>query len=318
MKQTPHSTVIASVFIFSMLLFSCINEDNYDCPEDVRVYFSLVSPESNPADVDRMHLFVFNERGYFEREYRDNHIAKFGPEYYIHCVNMMPGNYRFIAWAGKDDNHYSTTPASFVKDKTTFAEALVILKHSGNLVTATPHHLFHSELAATVKLEKIQRFYMPLAQITNTVNIRTTGLPTDDNTYLYNIADNNCIYSFDRSFVPHSEHSANETFTYTTPFLKDEAQQLMGSLQILRLAANRRIPQLEIYNKTQGKVLYPVDDQSGDLIGLILRAYSQNDFENTHTYNIVLHFTGDDNTGYKVNITVNGWEVKEQDGELID
>ena len=314
MTHRIHLTVL---FLGALLIASCIKEDLSQCSGDIRVYFSLVSPQSNPSDVDQMHLYVFDDKGLFKGEYRDNRVTPFGSGYYINCSDLPHGNYRFIAWAGKDDNHYGTTPAAFAQGKTTYNEALLVLKHSGGLVTAPPHHIFHSELSAVVTRDKVQRFNMPLAQLTNTINIYTEGLPADDNAYLFNIADDNCAYSFDRSFASHTGHPSGETFTYTVPCAKEDSQQLNASLRVLRLAQNRRIPQLEIYNKTQGKRLYPVGDQSGDLIGLILRAYSPN-FETTHTYDIILHFTGDDATGFKVDVTVNGWKVKEQGGELID
>ena len=312
-----HRIKITTLILCLLLVASCIKEDMIDCPGDVRVYFSLISSQSNPAEVDRMHLYVFDDKGLFKGEYRDNRVSSFNAQYYIDCSTLMPGNYRFVAWAGKDDNHYGTSPAPFEKEKTTYNEALLALKHSGGLVTAPPHHIFHSERTAAVTREKVQRISMPLAQLTNTVNVRTEGLPSDDNAYLLNIADNNCAYSFDRSFASHASHSADETFTYTTSCTKDDAKQLKASLRVLRLSENRRIPKIEIYNKTQGKRLYPVDDQSGDLIGLILKAYSPN-FETSHTYDILLRFTGDDATGFKVKVIINGWEINEEGGELID
>ena len=318
MKQKLYLILFAVTFVCALLVFSCTKEDFSKCPKDLRVYFSLTNPQSNPEDVDRMHLYVFNDRGYFQDEYRDDRITHFSPDYYMTCSNLLSGKYRFIAWAGKDENHYATTPASFVKDKTTFEEALLTLKHPGGLVSTPQHTLFHSDLPVTVVNEKGQRFYMPLSQITNTIHISTVGLPTDDNAYLFYIVDNNCTYSFDNSFASHLAHSVNETFTYTTSCTKAENRQLNASLQVMRLAANRRVPRLEIYNKTAGKALYPVGDQSGDLIGLILRANPQNNFETTHTYDIILHFSGDESTGFKVSITINGWEVKEQDNELND
>jgi len=308
---------ILALLVFTLLITSCIKEDMSDCPGDVRVYFSLLSSESRPADVDRMHLYVFGADGLFYGEYRDNHIGSFTSQYYIDCPGLLPGSYRLVAWAGRDDNHYTTTPVSFAQGKTTYEDALLNLKHTGGLVTTPPHHIFHSELPVVVTFEKEQRFTMPLAQLTNTINVRTEGLPSDDNAYLFNIADNNCAYSFDRSFASHAGHLPDEPITYTIPCTKDDSKQLGATLRVMRLAHNRRTPQLQIYNKTQGTLLFPMDDQSGDLIGLILKAYTPN-FETTHTYDIVLHFTGDDSTGFKVDVTVNGWKVKEQGGELVE
>ena len=185
-----------------------------------------------------------------------------------------------------------------------------MLEHPANIVSTPPHHIFHSEFQAIIyAAQKIQRFDMTLWQLSNTINIRTVGLPADNNAYTFNITDNNCTYKFDRSFAPHT----HAMFTYTAPCTKDGAGQLHSTLNVLRLSANRRVPQLQIYNKTTGTALYPVGAQSGDLIGLILSAYPQNNFDTTHNYDIVFTFS----TDFSVTITINGWQVREQNGENL-
>jgi hypothetical protein len=169
---------IALLLACTLLLFSCYKEDGANCPKFLRVYFTFSNKELNPANVDRMHLYVFDDKGYFVNDYRDDNIKGFSTDYYIECTGLNPGKYRFIAWGGKDERDYSVTPALFVKGKTTFDEALLMLEHSGNTVSSLPHHIFHAELqTAVVTSQKIQRFYMPLTQLSNTINIRTVGLP---------------------------------------------------------------------------------------------------------------------------------------------
>ena len=302
------------LFVCTLLLFSCLREDVSHCPEQIRVYFTFPSYTINSADVDRMHLYVFDHKGYYLGEYRDDYIPHFNADYYMECSDLLPGRYRFITWGGKDEKDYSTTPSSFVVGKTTFDEARLIFEHPENVVSTPLHHLFHADLLATVTSAKVQRFDMPLKQLSNTINIHTVGLPFDTNAYTFNITDNCCIYTFDCSAIPY----VHPTVTYTAPCIKDGANQLHASLNILQLAADRHTPQLEIYNQTANTVLYPVGAQSGDLIDLILSAYRFHDFETTHTYDIVLTFTGDESTGFAVAITVNGWQVHNQNEELVE
>ena len=306
---------ITLLLVSALLLTSCLKEDMSDCFAEVRVYFSFATDNINPANVDRMHLYVFDDKGRFVGEYRDDNISNFNTDYYINCSDLLPGNYRFIAWGGKDERFYSVAPALFIKGQTTFNEALLMLEHPANIVSTPPHHIFHSELPATVVITQgIQRFDMPLTQLSNTINIHTVGLPADANAYTFIIADNNCTYKVDGSFASHS----HRIFTYTAPCVKDGAGQLHSTLNVLRLSANRRTPQLQIYNQNTGAVLYPVGAQSGDLIELILRAYPQNNFDTTHTYDIVITFTGNSSTGFRVTITINGWQVRDQGEELIE
>ena len=311
------------MLVCTQLLSACLKEDMSNCPEQIRVYFTFTDIHTltgegypiDPDDVDQMHLYVFSDKGYYLREYRNDRIVKFSNKYYIDCSDLLPGKYRFIAWGGKDENCYSTTPAPFVKNKTNFDEALLILKRAGGNV-ATPHHLFHSDLPATVTYAKVQRFYMPLLQLTNTINIRTLGLPDDADNYRFNITDNNDAYTFDGSFAT---SVSDPTFTYTTPCTKDKAGQLNATLRVLRLAENRHKPQLQIYNETADTLLFPTGSYSNDLIGLIQDAYAENDFDTTHIYDIVIVFgNGDNSTGFTFTIFINGWQVREQDGDLTE
>jgi len=302
----------------ALLFTSCTQDDLSDCPKQVRVHFTYLPGEVNSAQVDRMHLYIFDQNGMFVSEYRDEEITRFNTDYYIDLPGLLPGNYRIIAWGGKDGRDYTTSPASFVKGKTTFEEAQLMLQHPDNTISSLVHHLFHADLAITVNRSLVrQLFYMPLVQISNTINLSTLGLPATTDNYTFNITDDNCTYQFDRSFGYHA-HAASHLFTYSAPCTKDEAHQLHATLHVLRLTADRRIPKLEVFNQTTGKVLYPVGTQSGDLIELILLAYKQNNFDTTHTYDIVLTFTGDESTGFKVDITINGWKVHDENTELID
>ncbi|MCL2727383.1 MAG: FimB/Mfa2 family fimbrial subunit [Bacteroidales bacterium] len=295
---------------------SCTKEDMSACPGQIRVYFTYAPNTINTSDVNRMHLYVFSGEGTYLGEYIDDRISNFGPDYYIDCSDLTPGTYRFIAWAGKDKQYYETIPGSFVKGQTTYDQALLKLKHSGDVVSTLIPHIFHAQLSnATVVLQKVQRFEMPLTQLSNTIHLRTVGLPADENRYAFTIEDNNCAYKFDRS---RTMSSLCNRFAYTASCTKDEFSQLNATLNVLELSAERRTPRLHILNKTTGTTLYPVGAQSGDLIGLILSAYPQNNFETTHTYDILLAFSGNAVTGYRVSITINGWQVRHENGELID
>ena len=310
-----------------LLLSSCLKEDMKNCPEQIRVYFDVSTPargtKIEPEDVDRMNLFVFNHKGYYLCEYRDERIIGFTPEeYYIDCSDLLPGKYHFIAWAGKDEQFYTIEPDTFERGKTRFEDALLMLEYRNNVVsqeTEPIHHLFHSELPATVTNEKVQRFTMPLKQQTNTINIRTELLPATADVFSFNIIDNNSDYTFEGAFA---NAVSDKTFTYTAPCTKDGADQLRSTLNVMRLSAERRTPKLQILNKTTGKLLYPHGIYSGDLVDLILKANPENDFDATHIYDIVLRFENgfepEDPANISITIEINGWVVRGQDDNLVE
>ena len=306
-----------------LLLSSCIKEDMSNCPEEIRIYFQIPTPEGgteiNPLDVDMMHLYVFDKKGYYLGEYHDEYIPDFKEdEYFIDCSDLLPAQYRFIAWAGKDERFYATEPGLFVKGKTLFEDALLMLQHPNNIVSEEIHHLFYSDLSATVTVEKVQRFDMPLLQQTNTIRIHTVGFPADVDVYTFNIADNNCSYLFDHSFADLSRAGvSNSEFTYTAPCEKDAGSQIRSKLNVMRLSGERHTPQLQIFNQTTGKLLYPADNNSGDLIELIKSFYPENNFDAVHIYDIVLTCVDpDEPTAFTVTILINGWVVSDQEDNI--
>ncbi|MCL2728268.1 MAG: FimB/Mfa2 family fimbrial subunit, partial [Bacteroidales bacterium] len=274
-----HSFCLIAMASIIALFSSCTKEDMSACPSQIRVYFTFAPNTINTADINRMHLYVFSDNGTFWGEYIDERISNFSPDYYIDCSDLPPGTYRFIAWAGEEKQHYATAPISFVKGQTTHDEALLELKHTGDVVSTPLSHIFHAQLLdATVKVQRVQRFEMPLTQLSNTIHLRTVGLPADENLYTFSIEDNSCAYKFDRT---RTLSPLCNRFAYTAPCTKDKNNQLNATLNILELSAERRTPYLQVINRTTGTTLYPVGAQSGDLIGLILSAYPQNNFETT-------------------------------------
>jgi len=313
---------IAILLVYGLALTSCLKENLSDCPEDIRVYFDISTRADgdaiNPKNVDRMNLYVFNHKGYYLCEYVDEQIDDFDDKYYIDCSDLLPGKYRFIAWGGMDRDFFSATPIQFEKGKTTFDEALLMLTHLDGIISTPVHHLFHSELPATVTYSKVQRFKMPLIQITNTVNVRTVGLPADSYAYTYEITGDNCTYQFDGEFVKcshgYAHHDEHDDFKYVAPCTKDEAAQLHSTLNVMRLSKDFPTVQLKIYDEA-GTILYPTGNKSGNLIELITKANPKNDFDATHNYDIVLAFNESD---LSLTIYINGWKVKEDSGQLVD
>jgi hypothetical protein len=86
------------------------------------------------------------------------------------------------------------------------------------------------------------------------------------------------------------------------------------------MSADRRASKLQIYNETNDRVIFPVGNQTGNLVELITKAIPDNDFDLTHTYNIVFTFDDDDDPTNinELTITINGWELHIQDGEVLE
>ena len=327
MKKTSHTKKIISIMLFCTMIFtSCLKENFTDCPEIIRVYFNY-NGDYQSKYIDQMNLFVFSNNGYFLYEFSDDAV-EFSNNYFIDCSDLYPGKFRFIAWAGKDENSYAMMPEKMVRNKTTLQEALLMLNISDdNSVSDVIHPLFYSVLPATVTKSKEQYFEMSLEHMTNTIIFRTIGMPDDNSEYMFEIDDNNNSYLFDGTFTQFPNLKAGsqkslEDVRYISQCDKDEANQLNSTLNIMRMSLNRYSPQMQVYNKTTGDPLFPADGQTGNLIDLIRKANPKNDFDKTNTYEIVLNFgsgneDGDDTNLAGVTISINGWEVRDHQEENL-
>ena len=300
MKHPTRYLPALLLLLLPLLFASCMREDLSDCPTGIRIYFTYESvsadKHSNPAEVEKIDLFVFDAQGAFHSVWTDNHPI-FSPDYYMTITDLPVGDYRFVAWAGLRDS-YSIHPANLITKQTPFNDVQLIIDHISTGIENNFEHfpIFHAVKKDYVHYKpRIQRIDLPLKQVYNTINLTTEGLPLNGDIYRLALYDHwDGRYKFDGSFA------AVHDVTFATPCGKDAQGQLLASLRILRLTANRH-PLLVIYNVMQQREFYQMD-----LIAL-LRQIGNLNFETTHTYNIHIKFS----TGMKTTITINGWNVTE-------
>lgn len=280
----------------ALFLMGCIKEDLSDCPAGIKVFFTYHTTYAgegiDPSDVDKIDLFVFDEATGLLRAMVEDTDPRLSPDYFMTIPSLPQGDYRMVAWGGLHKD-YTSNPDLFELEETTFEDAMLVFNHE-NEVEHTIGHLFFAELAqATVTAEREQKFYLPLIQNTNTINLTTEGLPKNEDSYILSIRDNNGRYKFDNSFAPDSD------FTYKSVCGKDAVGQPNASLRKLKLAAHR-IAALELYNETKGKSLYSVN-----LVEL-LNARGV-DYDLQSVFDVHLKF----NTDMSVDVMINEWQITE-------
>jgi len=298
----PLKRYLAASLLLPLFLAGCIREDRSDCPEGLRIYFNYETATYagegiNPAEVEKIALFVFDAQGLFHSVWTDSN-PRLSPDYYMAIPDLPVGNYRFIAWAGYRDC-YVISPVDLIPGRTTFDEMrLSVVCLSGRLEGSSEYEpLFGADKMDYVRNQtRLQRIDLLLRPTYNTINITTEGLPASGETYRFTIYDNwDGVYKLDCSFA------AGGDMQYTTPCDKNTGGQLSASLRILRLAAASRQPILEIYNVTQERALY-----RADLIELINRMGYIN-YETTYVYNVHIKFS----TDMTAIVFINGWQVTE-------
>ncbi|MDR2816348.1 MAG: FimB/Mfa2 family fimbrial subunit [Proteiniphilum sp.] len=279
----------------ALSLTGCIDDDISNCPVGIRVYFTYettyAGTDIDPSAIERMNLYVFDAGGILRAVVQDSD-PDISADYYMTVPSLSAGNYRFAAW-GNLYGCFSTVPAVFTVGQTTFEEARLAFAHTDEAPVISQPLFFAHLPAAKVTTEREQRFYLPLEQTVNTVNLTTEGLPVNENSYRLRIKDNNGAYTFDHSFASDSE------FTYTSLCDKDAGGQPKATLTVLKLGAGRH-PVIELTDMTTQTVRY-----TGDLVELLdARGV---DYRTQHVFDIHLKFS----TTSNVEVIIDGWQVTE-------
>ncbi|GHV51991.1 hypothetical protein FACS1894181_14670 [Bacteroidia bacterium] len=317
-------TYYIAFFVISMLaLSSCVNDDLSKCVIEKRVFFDYTPATKaikngiNPDDMVRMNLFVFDRNGRYVREYVDEQPA-LSPKYNIDITGLEPGNYQFVAW-GNLENQYALSPKSLEPGLTNREDLQVELTKLKDSKTVSEwlNPLFfatHTELKTIEILYMVpQDIHLKLIENTYKINVEVIGfdsISTAENTYRVEILDNNGIYTFDNDFAPCEDFNYASVFTV----LAEENYKLKASLMVLRLAESRPVPVIRLVNnKTNVELIRE------NLVELILAAKKQGatvDFDNTLEFEFRFEFNP--NAPLECNVYINGFQVVNQGGVILD
>ena len=173
-------TFPALFFLLLSLLSSCNSQQIEEGPTELRIYFDYPPATyagAGASEVTRIDLFAFDAQGVFKGVWTDNDPV-LNKEYCM-TITDLPQNrsYRFIAWTGLDTDYF-TTPATFVKDQTTFEEVGLFLEHQSGTVDTPITPLFHGEKSYAATNSSDRRVDIPLTQVSNTICLTTESLST--------------------------------------------------------------------------------------------------------------------------------------------
>jgi len=299
------------------MCFSCIKQElNEYCPKDIRVYFSYLDNKGNtrqrginPADVDRIHLYVYDEKGCLHTEYIDENPT-LSPDYYI-TLSLQPGAYRLLAWGGDDPQDYSISLETREEDINLNDEVLFLTRSMDNEISRIQHHLFYAGPKYNAVVEKQdERFVLPVIQDTYTINVSLDCYEYPANSLEVRVWDDNGSYGFDNSFF-------SDSLCYNQSFITNGLNQYNASIRLMRLAEYRN-PTMILYDVTQGKSLLEVK-----LVKLLINMYEKGlidelDFEHLYEYDVPFTLCPNANDGkIGVLIDMDAWHL-EIDGIILD
>lgn len=295
------------------LLTSCIAEDLSDCGKRLQLKVSFMfEPETDTRAADtethRVALYAFDQEGYCQLVHEFDITGLDGVTTVDVDLERKP--YDFVVWVNSTGEHFSAPVFDDYPNTKPHRDVatLYFSVPQNDEVRFTLPRLMHGA-AYAYDLAQTDVVKIPLVQNTNYINFTAEGLPATTDTYEFEVKDNNGAYTFDNGF------DACRPFRYLSDATFGSDTKLTAQMNTLRLAEGRT-PVFLFRNATTGKTLYPSSDkQETNLVKLIQKAYEGKtiDFDRKHTFDIRLKF--DVNLG--VTVTIDGWEVKEENGGLI-
>lgn len=285
--------------ILSFVLAGCIRDDLSDCIQRetglVLKYRYAVPLEtgksSNPAEIDRLSVFIFDEKGLFMSQVSDSLIRI--DDNYTTELPHKEGRFQFVVWAGFSDESYRLPDC--VQGTTRIDDFILYLKREADRrVIKHPALLYHG-MHETVELkpDEKKRVWIDLKRITNNIRVIARDL-NPELKHTIEIVDNNGVYDAFGNFVN------DERITYIPQYENKQGSDvpLIADFAVMKLAPGRS-PHLRIVDE-RGALRY-----DENLVGKLIGENPTINFEYDHDFVIEIIFSG----YVPVSIKINGWEI---------
>lgn len=295
---------IYPVLFLLLLIAGCIREDLSECPPLVtRLEFAHTTPcnpaLAYPADIDSLHLFVFNPDGIFSAGYIQSGVRL--SEDYSCEIPLPEGKHTVITWAGRG-NAYQTIPATFIAGQTTLDEAVLSLRTGYNFRTGKQDSVLVCSQTLYFGSDTINAGTTHMVKLTkNTTRIKVTisGLKPRGAYRLMITGDDN-LYKFDNSL------SSVRKINYIQ-LLDAGSEGKTEALTDMLNPGKGNHPVISILEKAGSTEIF-----SDDMIKLITENMADANFECMDYFEIDITF----DTNMSVSVSVNGWNMSEQDDDL--
>lgn len=286
---------------WSFTMTSCIKENLPECiPDNTGIVLKFRYPTgtntpSNKNGIDRLSVFIFDDKGVFVSQINDSLI--WIDDNYELELPYKRGSYQFVTWAGYNEATYGITTC--IPGQTHIEDFFLFLKRdTDNRVTDQPKLLYHG-IHETVALDEHEKMiaWINLKQITNHIRVIAHNLDKDISHNIY-IEDNNGKYGYSSLFAH------DDPILYIPVYMRvaKESNTLTADFNVMKLDKNW-IPRLQIVDETN-TVCY-----DENLIGELLGKNPNINLENEHDFTIEISFNG-----YSpIDIKINGWDIKESD-----
>lgn len=332
-KMKKIITVSLSLYMGILLALLAVSCDDaiYDkldpCGLDIQfVYdYNLKYADAFPKEVKKVDLFIFDEQGkYIETITVENDA--FPKDYKLH-LDLAPGKYQFITWAGLYDKSY--TFPKLTPGQSTPEELRVGIKNKNGLVDTELDALWHGILKEiTVSGTPNQTVTIPLVKDTNTFRFllltSDKNNPINVNKYEFEIVSDNGLYTSQNAIVK------GNSIQYTPYYRENLDNTAEGGVNyagaVVEITTGRLMAdqanRLVIRDKSTGKILLDVN-LNDFLASLKLQTYSKmpmQEFLDRKDEYVVSFFFTEGTTPeadlMSVRVMIDGWLVREQGNGL--
>ena len=324
-----------------MAVTSCSNildEEVEDCSVEYRVKFkydhNMKFADAFANEVRSVTLYAFDKDGKFVYQ-RTEQGDMLGEEDYTMPVEVNPGDYRFVTWAGLEGEESFSVPVltqgvSTIDELTCRMNRINVRADGTAIVNEDLKPLWHGEVTEhsfTSRAVMQQVLTIPLVKNTNNVRIvlqHLSGSAVEVDKFTFTITDENGLMNYDNSLL------ADEPLTYYA-WRKDDgvadmdsdgsrAQTAIG-VAIAELTVGRLVlennPILTVTNDKGEKVLsIPLIDYALLVKGHYNREMSDQEYlDRQDEYNMTF-FLDENGHWASSTIIINDWQIVLNDADL--
>ncbi len=322
------SKLIRILFILMAGIFSTscsIYDDEEDCPTGFYLRFkydyNMKFADAFTNEVDRVTVFVFDQEGTYLMQQTEQGTALKDKNYRM-VLDIAPGTYQLITWAGLDGSSFEIVD-ELIQGTTPLTEPRVRLLTQDNTSGSDLHPLWQGEAMELVVPETMYE-ETTISLVKDTKRIRMVlqqinGLPITDDDFEFVITDDNSLFDFRNhvisngpiSYTPYVSGFSmiGEVDPVTAVYFEASTSRLMENSQA-RLTITRVSDQQVIVNIPLIDYLL-LTELEGHKDSMTAQEYLDRQDE------YALVFFLDNNLSWlQVQIIVNGWTVRFNNGEL--
>ena len=330
----------------SGIVASCdsFNEDLPECRLSVKFKYdyNMEKVDAFATEVKTVTLYAFDENGNFVNQ-KTEQGERLATENFAMTIDLAPGEYDMITWAGLDDQSFAvpllTPGVSKLKDLTVLTRRNIDTKATGEegeyIVQHNLPSLFHGRVERVTLSDKPNT--RAIQQLVTTNNIRIVIAQINQNPnqpvtrainkerFSYAIYDDNGYMNYDNTLLEDNMLTylpfVTEDSKVTTRAFGDEDAEYPAAIAEISVARllETQTPQLEIIDQETGKQLLPGNSlikllgllKEQDFIDMSLQEYM--DRENRFG---VMFFVDENLTMINTVIQINDWIVNINDIEL--